>query len=216
MRDFFVFGDSIAYGQWDEQGGWVQRLRSSLDQSYVAHRSEKTYVYNMGIPGETAEDVLRRFVPEITPRLGKGKKHSVIFAIGMNDSHIVHKTGRPKFTAEAFTANMKALVEQARQHADRLAFVGLNPVDEPKVTPLPWNAEKSYSNDRIAEFNGILEKMAAEEGIFFADVWSSYVGRDHRTLLSDGLHPNASGHRRIAEAINPFMHEKDAKPVRAV
>jgi hypothetical protein len=26
MADIYVFGDSIAYGKWDEQGGWTDRL----------------------------------------------------------------------------------------------------------------------------------------------------------------------------------------------
>jgi len=27
MVNILVFGDSITYGAWDEEGGWVQRLR---------------------------------------------------------------------------------------------------------------------------------------------------------------------------------------------
>ena len=115
MKDIFIFGDSVAYGQWDEQGGWVQRLRSSLDQSYIAHRSEKIYFYNLGVPGETAEDILKRFRNEISARHKDGKEKIVLFAVGMNDSHVVHKTKRGKFTPEAFEDNMKILLSQARE-----------------------------------------------------------------------------------------------------
>lgn len=205
MKDIFVFGDSIAYGQWDEQGGWPQRLRSSLDQSYISQRAERTYIYNLGVPGETSEDVLKRFKNEISARTKPGRKNMVIFAVGVNDSHFMVRKNKYQFTPEEFEANLKKLVAAAREHSSQIALVGLNPVEEEKVTPLPWNPEKSYQNERIREFNGILEKVAKEENLFFADVWESFSHQDYKTLLSDGLHPNASGHRRIAEKVIPFI-----------
>ncbi len=215
MKDVFIFGDSITYGQWDEQGGWVQRLRSSFDQSYIAHRSEMTCFYNLGVPADTTEGVLKRFRNEVAARHKDGKQKVIIFAIGLNDAHFVHKTKRPKFTSEAFTDNLKSLLSQAREVSDKIAFVGLNPVDEGRVTPLPWNPEKSYQNERIAEFNFIIEKLAKDENIFFADVWGSFTKQDHKSFLSDGLHPNASGHRRIAEKVHAFLTSLDGKSARA-
>ena len=32
MTCLLVFGDSITYGAWDLEGGWVQRLRSFIDK----------------------------------------------------------------------------------------------------------------------------------------------------------------------------------------
>lgn len=31
MAKILVFGDSIAYGKWDSDGGWVARLRKYVD-----------------------------------------------------------------------------------------------------------------------------------------------------------------------------------------
>lgn len=205
MKDIFIFGDSVAYGQWDEQGGWPQRLRSSLDQSYISQRAERTYVYNLGVPGETAADVLKRFGEEVRARTKAGRKNVIIIAVGLNDAHFMVRKNRPMFTAEEFEANLRKLVAMAREHSSQIALVGLNPVDEAKVTPLPWNPEKSYQNERIREFNGIIEKVAKEENLFFADIWESFGQQDYKSLLSDGLHPNASGHRRIAERVVPFV-----------
>lgn len=211
MRDIFVFGDSMAYGQWDEQGGWAQRLRSSYDQSYVASRAERTYIYNLGIPGETTEDVLKRFKGEMEPRFVRQNDSIVLFALGMNDSHMVHKTQRWKFKPEQFEANLVELVSQCRPFTDKIGFIGLNPVDEAKVTPLPWNPEKSYQNGRVKEFNDIIEKLTQREKLFFVDVWSAFAQQDHKQLLSDGLHPNASGHRKIAEKVNAFLMMDEGK-----
>ena len=32
MGRILIFGDSITYGAWDKEGGWVQRLRKFLDE----------------------------------------------------------------------------------------------------------------------------------------------------------------------------------------
>ena len=48
--NILVFGDSIAYGKWDEQGGWVQRLRKYIDKKYNLIDEPKSWlVYNLGI-----------------------------------------------------------------------------------------------------------------------------------------------------------------------
>lgn len=116
-----------------------------------------------------------------------------------------HPTKKDRFTQDEFERNVGRLIGIARKFTSDVAFVGLNPIDEAKVQPLPWNTEKSYHLARVELFNGILDKVAREEGLFFADVWKDWSEIDHKSLLFDGLHPTASGHRRIAEKINPFF-----------
>ena len=33
MDKILIFGDSICYGKWDKEGGWVTRLRKYIDQN---------------------------------------------------------------------------------------------------------------------------------------------------------------------------------------
>ena len=205
MRDLYFFGDSIAYGEWDEQGGWVQRLRSSADQAYISHRGPKTLIYNLGIPGDTAADILTRIEPEMAARFDPKAETLITFAVGVNDSHFVPSEQKDRFTPDEFERNIGRLIGIARKYTQKIAFVGLNPIDQPKVDPLPWNPDKAYRMERVKLFNSILEKIAGEEGMFFADIWKNWVQLDYRSLLFDGLHPNASGHRRIAEKVNPFL-----------
>jgi lysophospholipase L1-like esterase len=204
-KNIFCFGDSIAYGEWDEQGGWVQRLRSSADQAFVAHRGEKTLIYNLGIPGDTAADALLRIEGEMAARFDGDAETLIIFALGMNDAHFIVPENKYAFTPEEFEANLGRLIGIARKFTRKIALVGLNPVDENKVNPLPWNPAKAYREERVKLFNAIIEKVAGEEDLFFADVWKNWVQVDWRSLLYDGLHPNASGHRRIAERVNAFL-----------
>ncbi|MDE1152465.1 MAG: SGNH/GDSL hydrolase family protein [Micavibrio sp.] len=205
MRDLFFFGDSITYGEWDEQGGWVQRLRSSIDQTFMAGRGPKTHVYNLGVTGHTSEDLLKRVEPEMAARFNPEAETLAIFAIGMNDAHYMVKEARYHRTPEEFEANLGRLIGAARKYTRNIALVGLNPVDQQKVDPLPWNTNKAYRMERVRLFNEVIEKIAAEEELFFVDIWKSWSLMSYKTLLCDGLHPNASGHRRIAEKVSAFL-----------
>jgi len=204
-RHLYFFGDSIAYGEWDEQGGWVQRLRSSADQSFISGRGPKTLVYNLGIPGDTSADVLRRIEGEMAARFNPAADTSVIVAIGTNDAHYSTSEKKYKISPEEFESNLNRLLGIARKYTQKIGLVGLPPIDQPKVDPLPWNTEKAYHADRVKLMNAMVEKVAGETGLFFADIWKNWALLDFRALLHDGLHPNASGHRRIAEKVSPFL-----------
>jgi hypothetical protein len=56
----FVFGDSIVMGLWDERGGWPERL----------WQGRSRIVYNLGVDGETSEEVKTRFIAEAKTRGG--------------------------------------------------------------------------------------------------------------------------------------------------
>ncbi|MBI1216387.1 MAG: hypothetical protein GC185_11305 [Alphaproteobacteria bacterium] len=206
MRDLYFFGDSITYGAWDEQGGWVQRIRSSADQAFVAGRAEDTLVYNQGISGDTTIDLLARMEGEMTARFDADREAVIVFAIGINDAHYMNDEKRNFIELPEFEANIGKLVGIARKYTQKIAFVGLNPVDENKVNPLPWRPAKSYRNERVKLFNSIIEKVASESNLFFVDIWKNWIQINYRSFLFDGLHPNASGHRRIAEKVNQFLN----------
>ena len=81
MTRILVFGDSIARGAVDlEKGGWVERLRI-----YFVNNSKDKSVYNLGISGDTTENLLKRFMNECKVR----EPEIIIFAIGVNDSAII-------------------------------------------------------------------------------------------------------------------------------
>jgi lysophospholipase L1-like esterase len=205
VKDVYYFGDSIAYGEWDEQGGWVQRLRSHSDQAYIAHRAEKTHSYNLGIPGDTAEDMLARIEGDMAARFDPASETFIVFAVGMNDSHYVVPEKKYRFEPGEFEHNYGKLIGIGRRFTRKIACVGLNPINQPKVDPLPWNTAKAFHSDRVKLFNAIIEKVAGEENLYFADIWKNWVQLDYRALLFDGLHPNAGGHRRIAQRVSPFL-----------
>lgn len=83
LKRFYIFGDSITYGSFDVEGGWIQRLRKYFDSKSMDFR-----VYNLGITiNQTTETILNRFEFEMKERTDQEDKNIIIFAIGINDSY---------------------------------------------------------------------------------------------------------------------------------
>jgi len=78
MVQILIFGDSITYGAWDKEGGWVRRLRKFLDENY-----EDYLIYNLGISGNNTDDLIERFEFETKQRLKENDETIIIFAIGV-------------------------------------------------------------------------------------------------------------------------------------
>ena len=204
MQKIFIFGDSIAYGAWDPEGGWVERLRQWL---FVTTRDEYnlgTFLYNLSIVGDTTADLLKRFTTEIGARQ---KGDIIFFAAGINDAQFVH--GRQIATPADVCTNVRALIQRARAFAPLLCWVGLTPVDESRTTPIPWMPDRAYRNATVAVFDAAIKRTAAEESIHYIDLFNAWTAdRAYRHLLLDGIHPNAAGHEQICGRIKDFLQNR--------
>ena len=129
MSQILVFGDSIVYGCWDRECGWVNRLRMWVDQKNMQWTDFYYSLYNLGISGNTTEDLLLRIEKEIPPRISQGET-IIIFAIGINDSQFVIKEKRFYTTPQQFKTNLKKLICVSRKFTDKIIFVEPNPVDQ--------------------------------------------------------------------------------------
>lgn len=157
MRDIniLVFGDSITYGAWDkEKGGWVNRLRLALEND----DSNNYYtIFNLGISGDVTESIKNRFDNECKIRFNKNDNTIIIFSIGINDTQNIKNKYR--VSLETFRNNITNLINSAKKYTDNILFIGLLKVDESKVTPLPWDKEKSYLNTKIINFDKELKNI---------------------------------------------------------
>jgi len=106
---------------------------------------------------------------------------------------------------EEFKVNIQELIDRAQKISSKIIFVGLTPVDEPKTTPIPWNTDKSYTNENIKKYNEIIKSICQEKSIYFIEIFEKWINQDYKNLLEDGLHPNSAGHKKIFETVKDFL-----------
>ena len=83
-----------------------------------------------------------------------------------------------------------------------IIFIGFNRADEFKTTPVSWK-NIYYKNENIKKYNGIMKEVREKNNILFLDIFGLLNNDD----LEDGLHPNASGHKKIFTNVCDFLSE---------
>lgn len=206
MPHIFVVGDSITWGAWDVAGGgWVNRLRQRIDAYQVDQADFWCPVYNLGISGNKSADLLRRFSAEVKARLADNSEAIVLIAIGINDSQVDLTTGQGVVTVEQYLDNLGQIYRQAQSLASIVGFIGLTPVDQSKVDPLPWAPERAFRNDRIALFERTCQNFCQSQQIPFLPIFDQWNQLNYQALLSDGLHPNDQGHQLLFQTVSKFL-----------
>jgi lysophospholipase L1-like esterase len=206
-KRILIFGDSITYGAWDKEGGWVERLKKFLYHRTFQGEGDADYeVYNLGIPiDESSKEVLRRFESETRARTLKAKNNTVIFAIGTNDSYISKNKARTPL--KTFEKNVKKLIIVSKKLSSKVIFVGLMPADESKTNPVEWERDVNYKNESIEKYNDMLRIVCMKNKIYFIDVFDIWKESDYKHLLEDGLHPNTEGHQKLFETVKDYLTE---------
>jgi len=197
-----VFGDSITQGFWDSEGGWVSRLRKAYDKvSIETDEYNEPYIFNLGVSGNTSDDLFTRFNDETKARAND--ESALTFSIGVNDSRT--KAGVNFSDTKHYTQNLSELLSLARKYSDKIIFVGLTPCVEERSNPVPWG-DAGYTNSRIKEFDASLRNFCKDNHVTFVEVFEPFYKAQNRTeLLPDGLHPNNEGHQLLADLVTPVL-----------
>ena len=173
-----VFGNSIVAGSDDrEAGGWVARLRLDLNAR------GKIGVYNLGVDGDRTEQLLQRLAGEAAAR----NASVIVISIGAND---LGWHGTSGTDIALFRERYDHILSEAEQFTRRILMLGLLNVDE-------GNDSHGVRNDQVRAFNGVVEELARRHGAEFMSLYGLLSPTD----FVDGLHPNASGHAKLAPLI---------------
>ncbi|HXF16289.1 MAG TPA: arylesterase [Burkholderiales bacterium] len=133
-------------------------------------------VINAGVPGETTADGMAR-LPSV---LEEVRPKLMLLCIGGND--MLRKLDR--LTVES---NLRAMVQLARERGVDVVLIGVpEPVMFGDTAPVYGNVAKDY---HLAFEDRILREVLFD-----------------KRLKSDEIHPNASGYRRLAQAIADLLH----------
>lgn len=174
---YCFFGDSVTQASYVKTG-WVSLLKIYLEEKY---KEDSISVFNMGINGNTTEDVLKRFEAESQTR----NPTSTIFAIGINDT---------KFDDETqFKNNIKNIIEKAKWFNSDITFIGLvlgNDI-----------VEENFSLLKTKRYDQILKEIAESNKCRFIELFNKLESSD----FMDGLHPNEKGHHKMFEEIKKYF-----------
>jgi len=204
MVTILIFGGSTTYGKCDPDGGWAGRLRKHIDQN--AKNIDSNSVFNLGISGDTTEDVLRRFEFETKQRIKEDKDLIFIFSIGVNDTQFLHDKRDTMTSPEKFRKNLIKLMQMAQKFSPKIVFLGFQPVDESRTDP--WKPSKSYRMEHIEKYDKIVKEVCKETGVYFIDILPALRQGGYKNILYDGLHPNSEGHQKIFELVRDFLSEQ--------
>jgi acyl-CoA thioesterase-1 len=144
-------------------------------------------VVNAGVSGDTTAGGLRRvdWVLRAQPEI-------VIVALGANDG----LRGQPPQTTRA---NLEAIVMRLQTAGPRVLLAGMR---------MPPN----YGAEFTREFEAVFPAVARRANVALIPFLLDGVAADPTLNQADGLHPNAAGHRVIADRLWPHLRPLLKKP----
>jgi len=138
----------------------------------------RSRVINGGVSGDTTAGGLRR----LPWMLDQAKPDLLVIALGGNDM----LRGLDVVRTES---NLKKMIQAAQDRSVPVLILGV---------PAAPNVGEEYE----ARFNAVFKEL---EGVPVLTNYVLGVAGKSELNLSDGIHPNAEGHRKLAEAVFDFL-----------
>lgn len=186
------FGDSVTKGV---------RVGVKPDQTFCSTLSTNLKqegipckIINAGVGGNTTSDALVRLDRDVLDH----KPSHVIIMFGINDSWVdVNKT-HSRVSLEAYTANLKNMIDRVRSQGGIPILMTPNPVVSDKF-PAKCSAMLRHYADAA-------RALAKREKVFLVDVYAKFLelgqaGDSLESLTVDNMHPNPKGHSIISEML---------------
>ncbi|MFH1409392.1 MAG: GDSL-type esterase/lipase family protein [Nanoarchaeota archaeon] len=204
VKGILVCGDSISFGRGEMPNiGWAGRLKEYFEKQDIYH-----CLYNLGIPGDSSTDLLKRIDGELKARVRyvyPGDKYVILIAIGINDLRGHGSPERVQTPKEQFEKNIIKIISIAKKHSKHVVVVGLTPCDEKKTVPF----ETTYiTNAQVNTYDQLLKDAAENEHVLFLDILSPLLKKKYPSLLYDGIHPNQKGYQEMYRIIKDFLVEE--------
>ena len=113
---------------------------------------------------------------------GYYKERAGTWSPSANDSILHLSDPSLDIPAAAFRRSLERILSAAGESDPPVVCVGLLPVQEHKLSPLPWDAGKAYRLARVEEFNRIVMSFARAAGCGFVDMWEDWKNADLESL----------------------------------
>jgi len=171
-----AFGDSLTSGP----GVPPAQTYPALLQQRISSDGYRYRVINAGVTGDTTSEALPRFNDALV-----SETRIVILALGINDG----LRGVPIATVER---NLETMIERARSRNIAVLLCGM---EAPPIGGLNYSIE----------FHRLYARLAERYNLPLVPFFLLRVAGNPDLNLDDRFHPNAAGHRVIAETIWPYL-----------
>jgi lysophospholipase L1-like esterase len=153
-------------------------------------------VINQGVNAQRSDVIAARFDEDVIAK----KPAVVVIIAGVNDVY----QGRP---AQHVKDQLAAMYRRAHDAGIRVVA----------GTIIPYNTATPDQNARMHDINAWIRSQArADPGVTCVDTRAAVAAPGNPDLLAsspDGLHPDAAGYRKMADAIRPAI-EQALRPIR--
>ena len=198
-----VVGDSLAAGTGDSRClGWQGRLLGPL---LLAGRD--VTIYDLGVRGDTSQDVARRWQAEASARLPDIFPSAVVFEFGLNDCTVrtsADGTAARRVPVEETLATTAAILKGSVARWPTM-MIGPAPVDDGRAGPqLVPGVSQRTSNRDVSAIDAQLAAVAAQVGVAYLAVFDALAAdlRWRGALRDgDGIHPADQGYDVLAELV---------------
>lgn len=176
-------GDSLTAGY----GLREDQAYPALLEKFFKDDGIEVEVLNGGVSGDTTAGGLRR----INWMLNNSQPDVCIIALGGNDM----LRGLP---TEKTKANIKEMISKIKASSALPIIFGIH---------APENLGPRY----VSSFNGLFRDLAQTEKVPLLDNYIEDIAGRPKLNLSDGIHPNETGQKMLAEKIYNFLKPKVIK-----
>jgi acyl-CoA thioesterase-1 len=167
-----AFGDSLTAGFGAEPGhSYPDYLQKEIDAKGYPWR-----VVNFGVSGATSTDGLTRIAEVLD-----AKPAIVVLELGAND-------GLRGIPVDRMRENLDETIAGLQKSGATVVLAGMT---------LPPN----YGRDYIAGFESTFRDLAAKYKLPLIPFLLQGVGGNRQLMQADGLHPTATGNRRVADNV---------------
>jgi lysophospholipase L1-like esterase len=147
-------------------------------------------VINQGINAQRSDVIAARFDDDVIAK----KPAVVVIIAGVNDVY----QGRP---AQHVKDQLAAMYKRAHDAGIRVVA----------GTIIPYNTATPDQNARMHDINAWIRSQArADPGVTYVDTRAAVAAPANPDMLAsspDGLHPDAAGYRKMADAIRPAVEQ---------
>lgn len=208
---FYLFGDSICYGQLvSGPNTWANLLAQKIEE--LDADTFHHIIQNAGVNGNTTRQALERIHYDVTSH----EPDFVLVQFGMNDCNYWETDkGMPRVSPKAFMANIEEIVEKCFLSGAKHCFLNTNHISLKGKFKHIDNFTYDTSNSRYSEIIRVAHSNLVASGfnVTLIDIekeWNAWLSGDKNRnlqslLLDDGIHLSPAGHYLYSQIITPVI-----------